>query len=80
MTPVFVIAAFALILAAGWALLRASKRLTTGAAPRGGDHILLDHSPVGALLLDPALRITWANDAFCDLFGLTRGKLIGLEI
>ena len=80
MTPVFVIAAFALILAAGWALLRASKRLATGAAARGGDHILLDHSPVGALLLDPALRITWANDAFCDLFGLTRSKLIGLEI
>ncbi len=51
-----------------------------GAAPRGGDHVLLDHSPVGALLLDPALRITWANDAFCDLFGLTRSKLIGREI
>ena len=80
MTPVFVIAAFALILAAGWALLRASKRPTTGAAPRGGDHVLLDHSPVGALLLDSALRITWANDAFCDLFGLTRSKLIGREI
>ena len=80
MTPVLVIAAFALILAAGWVLLRASERATPGAAPRGGDHVLLDHSPVGALLLDPALRITWANDAFCDLFGLTRTKLIGREI
>ena len=80
MTPAIVIAAFALILATGWALLRPSERTTTGATPSGGDHVLLDHSPVGALLLDPALRITWANDAFCDLFGLTPSKLIGREI
>ena len=80
MTPAIVVAAFALILATGWALLRPSERTTTGATPRGGDHVLLDHLPVGALLLDPALRITWANDAFCDLFGLTRTTLIGREI
>ncbi len=80
MTPVFVVAGFALILTAGWVLLRTSKRAATGAAPRGGDHVLLDHSPVGALLLDPALRITWANNTFCDLFGLTRSKLIGRKI
>ena len=69
-----------MILTAGWVLLRTSKRAATGATPRGGDHVLLDHSPVGALLLDPALRITWANNAFCDLFGLTRSKLIGRKI
>ena len=80
MTPVIVIAAFALILAAGWALLRTSERLTTGASRRDGDHVLLDHSPVGALLLDPALRITWANNAFFDLFSLPRSKVIGREI
>ena len=80
MTPVFVVAGFALILTAGWVLLRTSKRAATGAAPRGGDHVLLDHSPVGALLLDPELRITWANNTFCDLFGLTRSKLIGRKI
>ena len=37
----------------------------------------MDQSPVGALLLDPALRVAWANDTFCDLFGLTRSELIG---
>ena len=58
MTPVFVIAAFALILAAGWALLPPSEKATRGAVPKGGDRVLLDHLPVGALLLDPALRIT----------------------
>ena len=39
----------------------------------------MDRSPVGALLLDPALRVAWANDTFCDLFGLTRSELIGRE-
>ena len=38
----------------------------------------MDQSPVGALLLDPALRVAWANDTFCDLFDLTRSELIGL--
>ena len=80
MTPAIVIVAFALILATGWALLRTSERATKGAGPSGGDHVLLDHLPVGALLLDPSLRMTWANDAFCDLFDLTRAKLIGREI
>ena len=37
----------------------------------------MDQSPVGALLLDPALRVAWANDTFCDLFDLTRSELIG---
>ena len=37
----------------------------------------MDQSPVGALLLDPALRVAWANDTFCDLFDLTRIELIG---
>ena len=80
MTLAVVIAAFALILATVWALLRPSGRTTTRVTSGCGDHVLLNHSPVGALLLDPALRITWANDAFCDLFGLSRTKLIGREI
>ena len=80
MTLAVVIAAFALILATVWALFRPSGRTTTRATSGRGDHVLLNHSPVGALLLDPALRITWANDAFCDLFGLSRTKLIGREI
>ena len=80
MAPVLIVAAFALALAVGWALLRTSEKSTAGGVPRGGNLLLLEHSPVGALLLDPALRITWANDAFCDLFGLTRSKLIGHEI
>ena len=37
----------------------------------------MDQSPVGALLLDPALRVAWANDTFCDLFDLTRSESIG---
>ncbi len=45
-----------------------------------GAHPLLDHSPVGALLLDPSLRITWANEAFCVLFGLIDSDLIGREL
>ena len=34
----------------------------------------------GALLLDPELRVTWANDAFCGLFGLLHKELIGREL
>ena len=72
----FIFAAFALILAGGWALTRASGRPAAVSPPRGGE-VLMDQSPVGALLLDPALRVAWANDTFCDLFGLTRSELIG---
>ena len=80
MTQAFIIAAFALVLMAGWALLRSSKRRTTGTAPSGETNLLLNHSPVGALLLDPKLRVTWANDAFCGLFGLLHKDLIGREL
>ena len=80
MTQAFIIAAFALVLMAGWALLRASKRRTTGTAPSGETNLLLNHSPVGALLLDTELRVTWANDAFCGLLGLLHKELIGREL
>jgi len=80
MAPVLIVAAFALALAVGWSLLRTSEKSAAGGVPQGGNHVRLDSSPVGTLLLDPALRIIWANDAFCDLFGLTRSKLIGHEI
>ena len=79
MTPVFLSVGLALILAGGWALIRASGKSAAGSGPRGGDQVLMDQSPVGALLLDPALRIAWANDTFCDLFGLTRSALVGRE-
>ena len=42
--------------------------------------MVLEHSPVGALLLDPALRITWANDTFCRFFGLTRAEVVGQKM
>ncbi len=77
MTLAFIFAAIALILAGGWALTRASGRPKAVSPLRGGDQVLMDQSPVGALLLDPALRVAWANDTFCDLFGLTRSELIG---
>ena len=80
MTPALIITAFALVLAIAWAVLRSAERPTTGAAPKGETHLLLDHSPVGALLLDPELRITWASDAFCGLFDLTHSQLIGREL
>ena len=80
MTQAFIIVAAALLLMAGWALLRSSKRGTTGTAPSGETNLLLDHSPVGALLLDPDLRVTWANDVFCGLFGLLDKELIGREL
>ncbi|MCH7855774.1 MAG: PAS domain S-box protein [Gemmatimonadetes bacterium] len=77
MTPVFIFIALALILVGGWALIRTFGRPGATSAPRGGDQAILDQSPVGALLLDPALSVAWANDTFCDLFGLTRSKLMG---
>ena len=77
MTSVLVFAGFALVLGLGWALLRASDRRKAVAARSSGDQVLLDQSPVGALLLDPALRITWTNEAFCDLLGLIPSALIG---
>ena len=80
MTEALIIAAAAPVLMAGWALLRSSKRGTKGTAPSGEPNLLPDHSPVGALLLDPELRVTWANDAFCGLFGLLHKELIGREL
>ena len=79
MTSALVIAASALVLASGWALLRTFRGTARGDAPRGGNQVLMDRSPVGALLLDPALRVVWANHTFCDLFGLTRSELLGRE-
>ena len=49
-------------------------------APAGGDLMVLEHSPVGALLLDPALRIIWANDTFCRFFGLSRAEVVGQKM
>ncbi len=79
MTLALIVAAITLILAVGWILLRATGTRITGAESNDGNHVLLDHSPVGALLLDPALRIAWVNGAFCDLFGLNRSWWIGRE-
>jgi len=77
MTPILYFAVFAVIVAGAWALTRLSGRPIAVSPPRGGDQVILDRSPVGALLLDPALSVAWANDTFCDLFGLTRSELIG---
>jgi PAS domain S-box-containing protein len=79
MTPALIAAAIALALIVGWALLRSSKGSTAGAVPGAGAH-LLDHSPVGTLVLDAALHVTWANEAFCGLFGLTPDELLGREL
>ena len=38
--------------------------------------MVLEHSPVGALLFDPALRITWANDMFCRFFSLAPAEVL----
>ena len=66
MTTVLLLVALALALAAGWALIQLAEAGSSGPpAPAGGDLMVLEHSPVGALLLDPALRVTWANDTFC---------------
>jgi PAS domain S-box-containing protein len=77
MTQILVSLAFGLFLAAIWVLIRSSTGPRVAAVDGTGDRVLLDQSPVGTLLLDPALRVTWANDAFCDLFGLIRSDLIG---
>ncbi|RNJ26226.1 PAS domain-containing sensor histidine kinase [Halosegnis longus] len=37
----------------------------------------LDRSPIGTLILDSERRITWANDAVCDYFGLDRETIVG---
>ena len=65
MTPVIiVVTALVLILAGGWARTLRSGRSTVVSLPVGGDRVIMDQSPVGALLLDPALQIAWVNDAF----------------
>ncbi len=80
MTPLAIGAAVALVLAVGWILLRAKNRPATGIESGDGDHVLLDRSPVGALLIDRGLRITWLNHAFCDTFGLNRRWWVGREM
>ena len=54
----------ALALTAGWALIQLAEASSNPPSPAGGELMVLEHSPVGVLLLDPALRITWANDTF----------------
>ena len=81
MTTVLLLVALALALAAGWALIQLAEAGSSGPpAPAGGDLMVLEHSPVGALLLDPALRVTWANDTFCRFFGLTRAEVVGQKM
>lgn len=78
MTAALIILTIALALTAGWALIQLSETRSGGpAVPAGGDRTILEHSPVGALLLDPALRVTWANDTFCRFFGLNRAEVVG---
>ena len=81
MTTVLLLVALALALTAGWALIQLAEAGSGGPpAPAGGDLMVLEHSPVGALLLDPALRVTWANDTFCRFFGLTRAEVVGQKM
>ena len=81
MTTVLLLVALALALTAGWALIQLAEAGSSGPpAPAGGDLMVLEHSPMGALLLDPALRVTWANDTFCRFFGLTRAEVVGQKM
>lgn len=77
MTAVLVIMALGVALVAGWALIQLGGASRGAPSPAGGDLMVLEHSPVGALLLDPALRVTWANDTFCRFFGLNRAEVVG---
>ena len=69
-----------LALTAGWSLIQLAEASSNPPSPAGGDPMVLEYSPVGALLLDPALRITWANDTFCRFFGLTRAEVVGQKM
>ena len=80
MTTVLLVVAVTLALAAGWALIQLGERSRGPSLPAGGDLMVLEHAPVGALLLDPGLRITWANDTFCRFFGLTRAEVVGQKM
>ena len=80
MTTALLVVAVALALTAGWALIQLAEASNNPPSPAGGDLMVLEHSPVGALLLDPALRITWANDTFCRFFGLTRAEVVGQKM
>ena len=80
MTTILVIVAVALALTAGWALMQLAEASGGPPAPVGGDLMVLEHSPVGALLLDPGLRVTWANDTFCRFFGLARAEVVGQKM
>jgi PAS domain-containing protein len=79
MTPALVFAASALILGAGWALIRTYEKGKAVAVQTSEDRVLMDLSPIGILLLDSGLRVEWVNTAFCDLFGLIDRDLIGRE-
>ena len=80
MTTVLIFVAVALALTAGWALIQLAEASSGPPAPAGGDLMVLEHSPVGALLLDPGLRITWTNDTFCRFFGLARAEVVGQKM
>jgi PAS domain S-box-containing protein len=80
MTTVLLFVAVALALTAGWALIQLAEASSGPPSPAGGDLMVLEHSPVGALLLDPGLRITWVNDTFCRFFGLTRAEVVGKKM
>ena len=61
-----------------------AERLATTIAEVVGDRpgtallqTALDRSPIGTFILDSERRITWANDAVCDYFGLDRADVVG---
>ena len=81
MTTLLLLVALVLALTAGWAFIQLAETDSSGPpAPEGGELMVLEHSPVGALLLDPALRVTWANDTFFRFFGLTRAEVVGQKM
>ena len=81
MTTALILLAIGLTLTAGWALIQLAEASSSGPpVPAGSDLMVLEHSPVGALLLDPALEVTWANDTFCRYFGLARTEVVGKKM
>ena len=80
MTTSFLAAAFMVGLVTGWGLFFLSRRSRPRVGSLPDKAALVEHSPVGTLILDSNLQVSFANGAFCRFFSLAAGKVVGRKM
>lgn len=80
MTTAILATAFTVGLITGGGLLLFFRRARAGGGSLPVKAAVVEHSPVGTLILDPNLSVTFANEAFCHFFTLAADQVVGRGI